>query len=174
MIFKYGSDPANCQEKLVEESMKYLYGTLPATSDSQQRNVVSPSLPRCNSSGSTGSSHSSGRSTPVNAMYTPFNNPHIPCNSSPLIQTLPTSDSSFIPNNSTQTYHMQTFPLRTNTEFATSNTVGYFVPSVVSSSRMNSELLKSSNSPFPINANFDEQVNSRLSGNIYGVYCVWF
>ncbi|XP_046849645.1 TGF-beta-activated kinase 1 and MAP3K7-binding protein 3-like isoform X2 [Xenia sp. Carnegie-2017] len=52
----------------------------------------------------------------------------------------------------------------TNTEFATSKTDGYFVPSVVSSSRTNLELLQSSNSPFPINANIDERVGSRLSG----------
>lgn len=67
---------------LEQESKRCLYGSSPTTPDPPSflksphayRNSASPSceLPRSNSTGSAGSSHSSGRSTPVNATPTPW------------------------------------------------------------------------------------------------------
>ena len=80
---QYASDPDSCEKMLQEESKKCLYGSSPtadppsplklAQGARNKTDGVSPfDLPRSNSTGSAGSSHSSGRSTPVNPIPTPW------------------------------------------------------------------------------------------------------
>ncbi|CAB3980572.1 TGF-beta-activated kinase 1 and MAP3K7-binding 3 isoform X1 [Paramuricea clavata] len=79
IVQKYASDPESCQKILEQESKKCLYGSSPTPDPPSPLKVrsrtdgVSPfDLPRSNSTGSAGSSHSSGRSTPVNVIPTPY------------------------------------------------------------------------------------------------------
>ena len=85
LFLQYASDLVSCQKMLEIESKKCLYGSSP-TSGPPTPDTPGPvnlarfrtdamlpvDLPRSNSTGSAGSSHSSGRSTPVNPIPTPW------------------------------------------------------------------------------------------------------
>ncbi|XP_028415427.1 TGF-beta-activated kinase 1 and MAP3K7-binding protein 3-like isoform X1 [Dendronephthya gigantea] len=88
IVKKYASDPETCDLMLRRESDKGMYGSSPTADPvlpadplgnlrlTAGRNRVESTppfdLPRSNSTGSAGSSHSSGRSTPVNPIPTPW------------------------------------------------------------------------------------------------------